>query len=132
MFEPEEGVFDEVGDVPVFVEPVLLELSDVFGESDVPLDEPVDEEPPELDVDVLSGFTSPGFASAELDSALDFLPRLSVLKNPLPLKVTPTGVNTFLTAMTSPVSGWAASVRVGSVNACWISIVSPVSTNLYT
>jgi hypothetical protein len=46
------------------------------------------------------------------------------------LNVTPTGVNTFLTAMIAPVSGWVASVRASSVNACWTSMVSPVSTNL--
>src|SRR4029078_5711725 len=68
-----------------------------------------------------------------LDSAFDdFLSRLSVLKKPEPLKVTPTGVKTFLTGRTSPDSGCATSVRVASVNACWTSIVSPVSTNLYT
>ena len=62
----------------------------------------------------------------------DFLPRLSVLKKPDPLNVTPTGVNTFLTGRTSPVSGWAISVRVSSWKPCWTSMVSPVSTNLYT
>jgi len=46
------------------------------------------------------------------------------------LKVTPTGVNTFLTAIIAPVVGWAASVRASSVNDCWTSMVSPVSTNL--
>jgi hypothetical protein len=62
----------------------------------------------------------------------DFLPRLSVLKKPDPLNVTPTGVNTFFTGSTSPDSGWAYSVRVSSWNACWTSMVSPLSTNLYT
>ncbi|MEO1057903.1 MAG: hypothetical protein AAFY28_13410 [Actinomycetota bacterium] len=56
--------------------------------------------------------------------------RLSVLKKPEPLKVTPTGWNTFLTGMVSPVSGCAYSVNVGSLKACWTSIVSPESTNL--
>lgn len=60
----------------------------------------------------------------------DFLPRLSVLKNPDPLNVTPTGVKTFLTGRTSPLSGWAISVRFSSWNPCWTSMVSPVSTNL--
>jgi hypothetical protein len=46
------------------------------------------------------------------------------------LKVTPTGVNTFLTALSSPVAGCSVSVSASSVNACWTSIVSPVSTNL--
>jgi hypothetical protein len=86
--------------------------SDVVDES--PLDELLDS----LDVD-----------AGEL---ADFLPRLSVLKKPEPLKVTPTGVKTFLTGRTSPVSGWAISVRFSSWKPCWTSIVSPVSTNLYT
>jgi len=46
------------------------------------------------------------------------------------LKVTPTGVKTFFTGIGSPVVGWAASVSAWSVNACWTSMVSPVSTNL--
>ncbi len=60
----------------------------------------------------------------------DFLPRLSVLKNPDPLNVTPTGVKTFFTGRTSPLSGWAISVRFSSWKPCWTSMVSPVSTNL--
>ena len=60
----------------------------------------------------------------------DDLPRLSVLKKPDPLNVTPTGVNTFLTGSTSPESGCAISVSASSWNACWTSIVSPESTNL--
>ena len=60
----------------------------------------------------------------------DFLPRLSVLKKPEPLNVTPTGVKTFLTGRSSPVSGWAISVRLSSWKPCWTSMVSPVSTNL--
>jgi hypothetical protein len=60
----------------------------------------------------------------------DFLPRLSFLKNPLPLKVTPTGWKTFLTAITSPVSGCEYSVNDSSWNDCWTSMVSPVSVNL--
>jgi len=46
------------------------------------------------------------------------------------LNVTPTGVKTFLTCITLPVSGWVASVSASSVNACCTSMVSPVSTNL--
>jgi hypothetical protein len=61
---------------------------------------------------------------------VEVLPRLSFLKKPLPLKVTPTGWNTFLTAKTSPESGCSCSVRVSSWNDCWTSMVSPVSTNL--
>lgn len=48
----------------------------------------------------------------------DVLPRLSFLKNPLPLKVTPTGWNTFFTAITSPESGCAYSLSVSSWNDC--------------
>jgi len=48
------------------------------------------------------------------------------------LKVTPTGVNTLRTAMMLPVPGCTASVSVASLNDCWTSMVSPVSTNLYT
>jgi hypothetical protein len=44
------------------------------------------------------------------------------------LNVTPTGVKTFLTAMTWPVLGCVASVSASSVKACWTSMVSPVST----
>ena len=74
----------------------------------------------------------PPFEESEVDpgGVVAFEPRLSVLKNPDPLNVTPTGWNTFFTGSTSPVSGWAYSVSVSSVNACWTSMVSPVSTNL--
>jgi hypothetical protein len=48
------------------------------------------------------------------------------------LKVTPTGVKTFLTARTLPSAGCAYSVSVASLNACCTSMVSPVSVNLYT
>ena len=58
------------------------------------------------------------------------VPRLSVLKKPDPLNVTPTGWKTFLTGMGTPDAGWTYSWRVSSVNACWTSMVSPVSTNL--
>jgi hypothetical protein len=46
------------------------------------------------------------------------------------LNVTPTGVNTFFTAITSPVPGCTVSVSGSSLNACCTSMVSPVSTNL--
>ena len=61
-----------------------------------------DEAPSELDEPVL--FES---LAVDDDAAVDdgFLPRLSVLKKPDPLKVTPTGVKTFLTGRTSPESG---------------------------
>ena len=74
---------------------------------------------------------SDDFDPFEPESDVDpFAPRLSVLKNPDPLKVTPTGWKTFFTGRTSPESGWAYSLSVSSVNACWTSMVSPVSTNL--
>lgn len=57
-------------------------------------------------------------------------PRLSVLKKPEPLNVTPTGWNTFLTGRSSPEPGWVYSVSVSSVNACWTSMVSPEAMNL--
>ena len=82
------------------------------------------EEPLELDESELSEEESPP------DDVLDDEPRLSVLKKPEPLNVTPTGWNTFFTARTSPESAWVYSVRVSSVNACCTSMVSPVSTNL--
>ncbi len=86
----------------------------------------------EVDVVLLDESDDAPLEESEVDPggvvALD--PRLSVLKNPEPLNVTPTGWNTFFTGSTSPVSGWAYSVSVSSVNACWTSMVSPVSTNL--
>ena len=66
------------------------------------------------------------------DDAVAFAPRLSVLKKPLPLNVTPTGWNTFFTGKTSPDVGCSYSVRLSSVNDWRTSTVSPVSTNLYT
>ena len=113
-----------------------LELSDFVAD-----DDPLDDEPlSELDevelVESFDAFESPESLPPESlppdDGVADFLPRLSFLKNPEPLKVTPTGVNTFLTGMTSPESGWAISVRLSSWKPCWTSMVSPVSTNLYT
>jgi hypothetical protein len=61
---------------------------------------------------------------------LEDFARLSVLKNPEPLKLTPTGWKTFLTGITSPDSGCVNSESVSSLNDCWTSTVSPVSTNL--
>ena len=102
--EPVESL-DEPLDVLVVVESLVEVPESVFDELAEPLAEPL------ADVD-------------------EVLPRLSVLKKPDPLKVTPTGVNTFFTGSTSPDSGWAYSVRVSSWNACWTSMVSPESTNL--
>jgi hypothetical protein len=48
------------------------------------------------------------------------------------LNVTPTGVNTFLTAILRPETGWTAWVNASSSKDCWTSMVSPVLTNLYT
>jgi len=94
----------------------------------------VDEESA-LDDDPLSELDEePALDSLEVEEVdgvvADDLPRLSVLKNPEPLNVMPTGVKTFLTGRTSPLSGWASSVRFSSWNPCWTSMVSPVSTNL--
>ena len=86
-----------------------------------------DDEPDESDDDVVE------LSLVEPDGVVDDdLPRLSFLKNPLPLNVTPTGWNTFLTGIGMPESGCSISVRVLSVNDCWTSMVSPLSTNLYT
>jgi hypothetical protein len=99
------------------------ELSDFVDVGEEPLSD--DEEP-------LSDDEPESFVLDAAADVADFLPRLSVLKNPDPLNVTPTGVKTFFTGRTSPLSGWAISVRFSSWNPCWTSMVSPVSTNLYT
>ena len=98
-------------------------LSDFAADDDEPLSE--DDEPVSDDEDEPESLVP----DAAVDVA-DFLPRLSVLKNPEPLNVTPTGVKTFFTGRTSPLSGWAISVRFSSWKPCWTSMVSPVSTNL--
>jgi len=110
-----------VDELPV----VVVDPLDELDELDEPESDPEalvdsDDEPP---FDVESVVLDP----LDVDG---FLPRLSVLKKPDPLNVTPTGVNTFLTGRTSPDSGCAYSVSVSSWNACWTSMVSPVSTNL--
>ncbi len=117
----------------------LVEDDGVFGVDvfdDVELGDVESDEPPVSDlVDVVlvdESDDDPPFEESEVDpgGVVAFEPRLSVLKNPDPLNVTPTGWNTFFTGSTSPDSGWAYSVSVSSVNACWTSMVSPVSTNL--
>ncbi len=118
-------LFDDAFDVDVDVD---------VDESDFELDESdaddVDLESP-LDDDSDFELEESDDVSVEPGAVeLDVLPRLSFLKKPLPLNVTPTGWNTFLTARTSPESGCAYSVSESSVNDCWTSIVSPVSTNL--
>jgi hypothetical protein len=104
----------------VFDEPVVVAgfESDADVDSDFDFDSDFDSDEPEESLDDGAG---------DVD---DFLPRLSVLKKPDPLNVTPTGVKTFLTGNISPESGWAISVRLSSWKPCWTSIVSPVSTNL--
>jgi hypothetical protein len=132
--DPEEGVDDFVDeDDPDESPDDPLPESLVPDEPDEPSDEPSDVEPPDDESDVVSDDESDDVSDEPLDDD-PFPPlfdsRLSVLKKPLPLNVTPTGWNTFLTGMTRPDDGWAASVRVSSVNDCWTSIVSPESTNL--
>ena len=122
-------VDDEESDL-LLEEALEPELDDELSllEDDPPLS--FDADPPDVDPSVVDELLVAESLDG-LDSAFDdFLSRLSVLKKPDPLKVTPTGVKTFLTGRTSPDSGCATSVRVASVNACWTSIVSPVSTNL--
>jgi hypothetical protein len=124
--------FDEAGfDDLVLVADELFEESDdeLFEESDDELFEESDDELLEESDDELLD------ESDDVEPAgvvVEVLPRLSFLKKPLPLNVTPTGWNTFLTSSMSPESGWAISVSVSSLKDCWISMVSPVSTNLYT
>jgi hypothetical protein len=101
-------VDDEESDVDDVVDALDVDESDV--ELEVEVDDESDVEPGAVEEEVL--------------------PRLSFLKKPVPLKVTPTGWNTFLTASTLPESGCAYSVSESSVNDCCTSIVSPVSTNL--
>jgi hypothetical protein len=109
----------ELDDAELLEPAALVEPSD---DADVELEASLDPEPE------LAGLSAVLFEPP--DVVAEDLPRLSVLKNPLPLKVTPTGWNTFFTGMTAPVPGCVASVSVSSLNDCWTSIVSPVSTNL--
>ncbi len=109
------------------VDPELDELD----AAELPLFEPDDpEEPASDEFDELESVEPESDDDPDDPEAVDDEPRLSVLKNPLPLNVTPTGWNTFFTAMRDPDSGCSYSVSVSSVNACCTSIVSPVSTNL--
>jgi hypothetical protein len=98
----EAGFFEAVvSDVELVVEP------DVDDDSDF--------DPDESDFEALSDEPP---ASLDAGDEADFLPRLSVLKKPDPLNVTPTGVKTFLTGISSPESGWATSVRFSSWKPC--------------
>jgi len=100
-------------------------------DDDEPLDVDELEEPESFDDDPLSeSFDELDESDVLPGGVLACEPRLSVLKNPEPLKVTPTGWNTFLTGSTFPVLGWAISVSESSVNACCTSMVSPDLTNL--
>ncbi len=128
FFGVDDSLFLELLDEELFESDELFdsdELLDEEPESEEPFDEePFDEESPdELSPDELS-FVEPAGVVVEV------LPRLSFLKKPLPLKVTPTGWNTFFTDKTSPESGCWNSVSVSSWKDCWTSMVSPVSTNL--
>jgi hypothetical protein len=108
---------------------VLLDvvLDDVLLVDPLPADPPPVDPPPD---DPLSDDADVVSELVPLDLLDDFEARLSVLKKPEPLNVTPTGVKTLRTGRTLPVSGWAISVRVSSWKPCWTSMVSPVSTNL--
>ena len=122
--EPEPELADE----PDEPEPDEPELSDFVVDDELELS--LDDEPPSEPDDEAP---LPSAVVEDVDGVVtDDLPRLSVLKKPEPLNVTPTGVKTFLTGRTSPLSGWAISVRFSSWKPCWTSMVSPVSTNLYT
>jgi|TARA_R110002110_G_scaffold359364_1_gene568774 hypothetical protein len=111
--------FDGVG----FDDLVLVEVDELLDDSD---DELLDDSDDELlfesdDELLLESDDEPFDESEDVDPAgvvVEVLPRLSFLKNPLPLNVTPTGWNTFLTASMSPESGWATSVSVSSLNDC--------------
>lgn len=89
------------------------------SEPDEPLspdDELSDDELSEEDLDDESSPDLPESpADLPLPVAFDFC-RLSVLKNPEPLKLTPTGWKTFFTAITSPDSGCVNSDSVSSLN----------------
>jgi len=119
----------------------LVDLELVDFEVDSEVDEELDDESDEdFESDDLSESDPDDFVSLDdelsdlLDSLdeplLDDFSRLSVLKNPEPLKLTPTGWKTFFTGIIKPDSGCANSDSVSSLNDCWTSTVSPVSTNL--
>jgi hypothetical protein len=104
------------------------ELSDFVDDDELPLSDDEDDDEALL---VSDDVDDESFEDVDADDEdEDDLPRLSVLKKPDPLNVTPTGVKTFFTGRTSPLSGWAISVRLSSWKPCWTSMVSPVSTNL--
>ena len=121
--EPEPLEPEPLEPEPLEPEVFAPELSDFVADDELSL-----EEEPLSELELLESLVVDD--AAVVDAG--FLPRLSVLKKPEPLKVTPTGVKTFLTGNISPESGWAISVRLSSWKPCWTSMVSPVSTNLYT
>jgi len=116
-------------DVPVSEEDDPDDESEEDESEEEELEEPESDEEveefdePESDPDEL---LSPDDESLVLAASLDeLLPavlvdlaRLSVLKKPDPLKLTPTGWNTFFTGITTPDSGCANSDSVSSLNDC--------------
>lgn len=116
-FEPDElepVLFDELGELDDPDEESddfddEGSLAGLLDESELEL---LDESELELELELLDE------SDVEPGGVVAFEPRLSVLKKPDPLKVTPTGWNTFFTASTSPESGWVYSVSESSVNAC--------------
>jgi hypothetical protein len=136
--QSDEELDDELDDEPAFEEALLPELSlaeDPDDESDDDVEDEVPDDSAVLDEESFAEASEDPDAPSPVPPdapalVADFLPRLSVLKKPLPLNVTPTGWKTFLTGLISPDVGCSASVSVSSVNDCCTSIVSPVSTNL--
>lgn len=105
-------------DVEVVVEAELESDGELDELSDVVFDE---EDAPDSDSDELLSLedeVSDCFFSEELLPFSEDFERLSVLKNPEPLKLTPTGWKTFLTGITSPEAGCANSDSVSSLNDC--------------
>ncbi|MBV1892874.1 MAG: hypothetical protein KUG57_02440 [Ilumatobacteraceae bacterium] len=103
--DPDDELSEDDLELLVSEEPELSELVD----------------PESLDEELSDDLSEEGALPFEFDSPdapPDDLPRLSVLKKPDPLNVTPTGWNTFLTAISSPDSGWATSASVSSVKDC--------------
>jgi hypothetical protein len=92
----------------------LLSPDEELSDDELSPDELSDEE---LSDDESSPDLPESLDDLPLPAAFDFC-RLSVLKNPEPLKLTPTGWNTFFTAITSPDSGCANSESVSSLNDC--------------
>jgi hypothetical protein len=90
--EPQSDDVDAGGVEPDFDDP------DDLGESDDLVSLDVDSDGLDVSLDELD--SPPPVPLSDFDPDVAELPRLSVLKKPLPRKVTPTGWNTFLTAIT--------------------------------